>query len=113
MKRRTCKRPGCDRIPQKGRQICQACRVREWRNASPLRAAWHIHLWNAKQRGIPVVWSFWEFCEFCEVNDYVTAKKAGQTIHRLDHHEGYSADNCTMLSHEENSRLGYTVERWN
>lgn len=109
-----CKGKFCRRRahPRKG-GFCSRCHQRKWREEHPIAAAWQIHKHNAKQRGIPVEWTFPEFAEFCERTNYDQLRKQGMTIQRDNCLAGYSLENCSgLLPHAENSELGWRKERW-
>lgn len=81
-------------------------RMRRWRERHPLLAAWHAHRWNAKQRGIPVIWTMEEFAAFCEETGYHLIRCDGWTIDRIDARLGYFIGNCQLLTLSENSAKG-------
>ena len=81
--------------------------MRRWRENHPILATWHIHIANAKQRGIPVEWTKEEFYHFCECTGYHFLRKDGWTIDRIDATRGYSLVNCDLLKNEDNARKGY------
>jgi len=86
--------------------------MRKWREEHPMTAAWNIHKWNAKQRGIKVEWNRQEFFLFCFLTGYHILRKDGLTIDRENCFLGYSLSNCQTLSHHENSIKGSIIERW-
>lgn len=87
-------------------------RMRKWRAKHPVQAAWHAHLWNAKQRGIAVEWTFAEFEQFCRETNYHVTRREGMTIERKRATLGYSLDNCAVLPHQINSEKGSRIDRW-
>ena len=82
-----------------------------WRSAHPVASAWHTHRWNAKLRGIPVLWSREEFASFCFETGYHLLRLDGYSIDRIEHRKGYSLSNCRLLTALENSIKG-GFERW-
>lgn len=85
---------------------------REERARNPIKALWHRHRWNAKQRGIEVIWTYSQFYDFCERTGYLEAVKVGMTIERKNCLIGYRLSNCILLTHAANSEKGWSVDRW-
>ena len=79
---------------------------RRWRLRHPVRTAWHIHKWNARQRRIAVLWTLEEFTQFCHETGYHIIRADGWEIDRKRSCEGYSLDNCQLLSKSENGSKG-------
>lgn len=103
-----CRKPAANRKGGK----CHRCSQRDWRRKNPLSDCWRAHKWNAKKRGIPVVWSFEEFAVFCRRTNYLVLRREGMTIHREKCLEGYSTANCVLLHGSENKSIGATKDRW-
>lgn len=84
--------------------------MRKWRKEQPIKAAWAIHKWNAKKRGILVLWDYYEFRLFCSWTGYHLIK--GETvIDRIDFQKGYSLENCRLLDRDWNSFRGTFIEK--
>jgi hypothetical protein len=78
-----------------------------------MRAIFISHVRHAKDRGITVTWTFNEFKVWCVKWNYVHEHTVNEmTIHRKNCLLGYCYDNCVPMSHAENSKLGWSVERW-
>lgn len=77
-----------------------------WRQRHPVLALWHNHKHNAKNRGIKVEWSFDDFARFCEETGYHILVRDGWTIDRIRSREGYSYENCQLLTLTENVAKG-------
>jgi hypothetical protein len=77
-------------------------RQKRWRENHPILAAWHIHLWNAKQRGIEVLWDFDEFVRFCAETGYHILRKDGYQIHRRGDIGPYEYGRVSMVKGEIN-----------
>lgn len=109
-----CKTKYCRRRTADGdHRCCQRCRLRAWRNRNPIRAIWLNHVRHAKDRGIAVEWTFDQFKVWCVEWKFLYRKQHKDgTIHRKKCWLGYSMSNCVVLSHAENSKLGWSVERW-
>ena len=87
---------------RKAKRLAQA----RWRARHPVLAAWHVHKWNAKKRGIAVHWTLEEFAMFCTTSGYHLLRADGYEIDRKNHHEAYSLDNCQLLTKLANGAKG-------
>lgn len=98
-------------IDRAKRAAARRLRQANWRQRHPVLAAWHTHLWNAKQRGIPVRWDLFEFGLFCAWTGYHLLRGDGWEIDRIKHTLPYSLDNCQLLTKLDNATKG-GFERW-
>ena len=77
-----------------------------WRARHPVTAAWHTHLWNAKQKGHEVQWTFEEFSQWCWETGYHFLRSEGYAIDRIESSEGYCLSNVQLLTKAENDYKG-------
>ncbi len=106
-----CETKYCRKRAARGRAKCWACVKRAYRKKNRLRAYWHNHRTNAKQRGIPVIWDWAEFSEWAEEYSLLFNLAFGWEIHRIDFTQGYFGRNCVCLPAEINNRLSHVEKR--
>ena len=75
---------------------------RRWRESHPVLSAWHVHISNAKRRGIQILWTFTEFAQFCEETGYHLLRKDGYQIHRHGDIGPYEYKRVSMVKSEIN-----------
>lgn len=88
------------------RKLCRACRMRAWRRAHPVKAAYDNWRTNTARRGIPNDVTIMEFARFCVRTGYIYLRSIGvdMTIDRPDSTRGYTIGNMQLLTRAANSR---------
>jgi hypothetical protein len=100
----------CRKKPLAGRKTCQRCRLRAWRAANPLKAAYYTHRSHANERGIETHLTIEQFTELIEGTAYLTEPGNFQ-IDRINHKLPYQSGNVRIIPALENKRKG-GLERW-
>lgn len=99
----------CINKTPKGRNRCNTCKSKQWREKFPIKAAFNNLKASAKKRNIEFTLTLEEFEEFCYETEYIQYK--GKTKHcysvdRIDNDKGYTRDNIRILTVSENASKG-------
>jgi hypothetical protein len=111
-KPKPCQTPRCRNKVKQGRH-CSSCRVKRWRAADPVRAAFVNLRTNAKRRGVLFTIQLEDFRDWCVKVDYIGMagrSSASYTVDRRHNDIGYHLDNIQVLTKRDNVIKFFTYD---
>lgn len=100
-----CKSDGCNNKKIKNRTICGKCKLRRYREKSPIKSSYQNLRSNAKRRGKIFTISFEYFSKFAVETEYIYKKgrtKLGYTIDCIKEELGYVEGNIRSIPNTDN-----------